>query len=85
VEFIIALVRPYLVQLAVGAGIAAAAGGGFLTLKLHYTHVGYQQAIDAIAAEDKEAIDAADQARGRVSACRNAGGMWDQTEGQCSR
>lgn len=84
-ELLAALVRPYLLQLIGGLAIAAALGGGFLTLKVHYTHIGYDKAIAAIAAEDKEAIDAADQARERVGACRNAGGVWDQSEGKCAR
>lgn len=83
--FIVALLRPYLTQLITGSAIALAAGGGFLTLKIHYTDVGYSKAINAIAAQDKEAIDAADQARGRVDACRNTGGVWDITEGVCAR
>jgi hypothetical protein len=79
------LARPYLLQLAIGAGLALAAGGGFVAVKLHYTHLGCQQALDDIAADNKEAIDAADQARERVRNCRASGGVWDTANGNCER
>lgn len=83
-EFLIALARPYLAKLAIAAVIAVGAGGGWLGLKLHYTGVGdaqgYQRAINEIASNNKEAIDAADKARERVRACWNAGRVWDSTE-----
>lgn len=84
-NFVVALVAPYLTRLIIGAVLVIAAGGGFLGLKLHYTHVGYQQAISKIAAEDKETIDAYNQAVDTVHACRNSGGVWDQSERECVR
>jgi len=78
------LLRPYLFQIALYGAITVAAGAGFGALKLHYTHVGYQQALEDIAADNKEAIDAADQARERVRNCRASGGVWDAANGVCS-
>lgn len=74
-----------LVRLIVAGLVALAAGGGFLAVKHHYTTIGYQRAIDGVAAQDREAIDAADQARERVRACIHNGGVWDVAEGQCRR
>lgn len=82
-QLILALVRPYLVQIAVVGALAVSAGGGFLALKVHYTNVGFAEAINKIAAEDKETVDAANEARGRVRACYAAGRLWDASEGQC--
>lgn len=46
---------------------------------------GYDAAIAAIAAENKEAVDAADRARQKVRACADSGGNWDVTGGVCVR
>ncbi len=81
---ILDFLRPYLLQLAVAGAVVLVAGGAFVGLKIHYQNVGYQNAINAIAAQDKEAIDAADQARGRVDACRTSGGVWSQSDGVCA-
>jgi hypothetical protein len=78
------LIAKFATQLIVAAVLAVIVGGGFIGLKLHYTNVGdvrgYQRAINEIAANNKEAIDAADQARRRVRDCWNAGRVWDSTE-----
>jgi len=83
--FLLNLVRPYLVQLAIAGAIAAAAGIGFVTLKAHYTNEGYQRAIDGIAADNREAVDAADKARDRVRKCSLSGGVWDASRCVCDR
>lgn len=77
---------PYLLQLAIGAAIALAAGGGLIGLKLHYESQGYQRAVDQIAAENQEAIHEVDRARLRVRTCDADGGMrWDQVARDCVR
>jgi hypothetical protein len=78
-----ALLAPYVLRLAVAGGLLLAGVAGFFTLKIHYEHAGYQRAIAAIAAKDKEAVDAADASRERVRACRNSGGLWDTADGVC--
>jgi hypothetical protein len=82
---ILNFLRPYLFQIALYGVIAVVATGALVGAKIHYQNVGYQNAINAIAAQDKEAIDAADQARGRVDACRASGGVWSQSDGLCAR
>lgn len=77
------LVRPYITWLIVAVVVAAAGGVGFLGFRSHYTTIGYTRAINEIAAQDREAIDAADRARIRVRACRDAGGVWSTVEGIC--
>lgn len=44
---------------------------------------GWHAAIAAIAAQDTEAVDAADKARALVRACYDSGGVWSQ--GSCER
>lgn len=44
---------------------------------------GYDAAIARIAAQDKEAVDAADKARLRVQRCRALGRVWDISAGVC--
>jgi hypothetical protein len=84
-SFLADLLRPYLTQLLIIGAIAGAGVLGFVTLKTHYTNVGYIQAMEAIAAQDKEAINAAAAARDRVRACRDTRGVWDVTQGVCRR
>lgn len=81
---LLAFIRPYLFKLAIGGVAALAAGGAFVGVKVHYTNQGYQRALDDIAADNKEAIDAADQARARVRDCRTSGGVWDAANGICN-
>lgn len=69
---------PYLV-------IALSVGSGYLWVKQHYETIGYNKAINAIAAQDKEAEDAAKAARDRRHACVDSGWVWSQTTGKCSR
>ncbi|MGY3392923.1 hypothetical protein ACVWW6_005514 [Bradyrhizobium sp. USDA 3311] len=83
IAVLINFVRPYLVQAAIAIGILLAIAGAIEIFKVHYTNQGYQQALDDIAADNKEAIDAADKARSRVRNCRDAGGVWDAARGVC--
>lgn len=82
---ILKFLAPYLFRLAIGGAIAAAGGIGFVAVKVHYTNIGYQRAMDEIAADNKEAKDAADQARDRVRNCRDTGGVWNTENGVCDR
>lgn len=74
---------PYLIKIAVGAGIALAAGGAFVAAKIHYENVGYAKAIAAVAAQDKGALDAVREATGKVDQCYAAGRGWDVVNGVC--
>jgi hypothetical protein len=78
-------IAPYLIHMAIGGGLVLAAVAGFVGVKTHYTNVGYNQAMEAVAAQDQEAINAAASARERVRSCRDTGGVWDVTEGVCRR
>lgn len=78
-----------LTSLSLGAK-AAIAGGAIAIIGLAYWgwhnavwNKGYDAAIAAIAAQDKEAVDAADKARIRVQRCRAAGRVWDIAAGVC--
>ncbi|MGX9389746.1 hypothetical protein ACWX0K_11030 [Nitrobacteraceae bacterium UC4446_H13] len=82
-SMLVELVRPYITWLIVAVVVAIAGGIGFFSIRSHYTTIGYQRAINEIAAQDRRAIDAADQARMRVRYCRDTGGVWDATEGIC--
>jgi hypothetical protein len=74
-----------LAQLAIIGGIVIAILGAYAGW--HYTIYkrGYDKAITDIAAENKEAVDAANKARIRVRECYASGGSWDQSGGMCQR
>lgn len=60
------------------------AGGGLTWVHHKIYQEGYDAAIAAVAADNKEAIDAANTARERVRACNALDGMrWDQVAGEC--
>lgn len=65
------------------AGAVAAVAGGIAWLQHRAWREGFDAAIAQIAAQDKEAIDAAELARERVRACRYGGGVWDAAAGEC--
>jgi hypothetical protein len=44
---------------------------------------GWHAAIEAVAAQDKEAVDASEKARARVRDCYGSGGVW--SAGTCER
>lgn len=75
--------RPYLFQIALYGGIALAATGGFVAAKIHYENVGYAKAIAAVAAQDKGALDAVRDAKGKVDQCYVSGRSWDVVNGVC--
>jgi predicted negative regulator of RcsB-dependent stress response len=56
---------------------------GWLIFKTHYYNQGWAAAIHAIAAQDQKAINAAQQARETVKACRDSGHVWDVANGVC--
>jgi hypothetical protein len=68
----------------IGGAIAAiAAGYGLWHHKVFNS--GWNAAIAAIAAQDKEAIDAARSARANWRSCVDDGGVWNASTGQCRR
>jgi hypothetical protein len=71
-----AFLKPFL-PYAIGAALV---GGVWL----HGDHNGYNRAIQHVAEENKEAVDAAEAARARVRDCINRGMRWDTASGQCS-
>lgn len=46
---------------------------------------GYQAAIQKIAEQDKEAVDAANEARRKRRDCSISGGVWNASSGFCDR
>lgn len=68
---------PLLGKLAVAGALLAAIAGAYSAW--HYTIYsrGYDAAIADIAAENKEAVDAADKVRSQVRDCFDGGGDWD--------
>lgn len=78
-------ITPYLLELAIGAVALALAAGAYTLWHHHVYRQGYDAAIAAIAAQDQEAIHAADQIRLGVRNCVNGGGVWDAEGGQCRR
>ena len=63
--------------------IAIAVAGSWLWIKVHYENIGYAKAIHAIAAQDERAINAAQEARKTVKACRDSGHSWSVETGEC--
>lgn len=80
---IVAFLRPYLVRIILISSLIAALGGGFLYLKIHYEHVGYNKAIAAVAAKDERALHAVREAIALVDKCYSDGGTWDVVGGVC--
>lgn len=79
-------IAPYLLQLAIAGGLALAAGGGFVALKLHYEHKGYARAVHDVAVQNQEAVNAVNERRAVVRNCNGTVGMrWDQVAGECVR
>lgn len=68
---------PYLVM-------TVAVGGSILGWGVYKYNQGHTAAINEIAAENKEAIDAAAKARELHRSCVNTGRMWDTSTGKCS-
>lgn len=83
----IALLRllPLSAQVGIGFALIAAVGASYWGWRSHIYNLGYAAAIEAVAAQDKDAIDATEKARARVRDCRNSGGVWDTARGVCDR
>lgn len=64
--------------------IGVLAGGADLYLSVHYYNKGWHAAIAAVAAKDKEALDAVDSAVSKVDECIRRNGSWDTSTGVCS-
>lgn len=69
-------VRRLAIQVAVIAGVGTALYG------LGH-HRGYSGAMDDVESQNKGAANAAREAVGNVRACRDGGGVWNQTTGEC--
>lgn len=63
------------------AGVGLALGGW----SIHEYNTGWKDAINAIAAEDKEAIDARNKALDTVRSCRASGGVFRPSSGDCEK
>jgi len=58
---------------------------GWVAFRTHYYNQGYNAAIAAVAAKNKEATDAVNKAISDVDACNNSGGQWSTIDGVCSK
>ena len=54
-------------------------------LSSHYFKLGYQTAINEVAANTKETKDAISKAGQSIDDCNSRGGTWDTTSGVCSK
>lgn len=75
---------PLLWQLGIGVGILAGLGGGYAYWHHKVYTQGYDAAIADVAAVNKEAVDAALQARKKADDCADRGFDWDVTRGVCA-
>lgn len=80
---IVEFFAPYVLRMALGAGIVALAGIGWATAAIHYENKGYAKAIAAVAAKDKGAIDDVNVAKHQVDACYSSGRSWNVVDGVC--
>lgn len=74
---------PLVVQLSLGLGIIGAIGGGYA----YWHHEIYQSGVDdtltAVAAQNKEGLDAANKLKAEVFDCAARGGSFDQSRWLC--
>lgn len=77
--------RSLLARIATVAVVALAAWGGYALWKKSIYNQGYNSALADVEAANKELNDATREAVNAVRACRDAGGVWNQTTGQCDR
>ena len=75
---------PLVWQLATGVAVVAAIGGGITYWVVHERNIGWNKAVDAIAAKDRKGIDAARKSISDVDACAARGGTWDTVGGVCN-
>ncbi len=66
-----------------GAIVLAVIGGGVTWWSVKQYDKGYAAAIAAIAAQDKEAVDAVNKTVSDIDACVKSGGVWRQSSSQC--
>jgi hypothetical protein len=66
------------------AGIAAAILVGAAALRQHYVNRGWDQALEAVKAQDATAKEAASKAQRSVDACYEANGTWSVITGSCT-
>lgn len=76
-------IAPYAIQLAIGVGVVALAGGALWGYGHHKYNQGWAAAIAAVAAQDQRAVNAKDEAVAKVRACRDAGRTWSIADGVC--
>lgn len=81
---LLAFLAPHVSRIVLFGGLALAAAGAVTWWSVHQHNKGYAAAIADIAAQNKEATDAAQEARARVRACNDTPGMrWDQVAREC--
>ncbi len=78
-----ALLSPFLWKAIGIAVVLAVIGGGVAYWSVHEYDKGYNAAIEAIAAKDREAVNAVNKAKAKVDECDNGGGTWDTINGVC--
>ena len=75
---------PLLAQLALAGTVIAGIGGGYA----YWHHKVYQSGVDdtlsAIAAQNKEGLDAANKLKAKVFDCAARNGSWNQSRGVCN-
>jgi hypothetical protein len=74
----------YLKLIGLGA-VGIVVVGGVILFGSHERQVGWDNHAAAVAAQDKEAIDAVARSRTKVEACRAGGGTWDTSSGVCDQ
>lgn len=67
-------------------GVSAALGFGVCAWwSIHQYNKGWHAAIDSVAAENTEAVNAVKKQRTVLADCYDRGGNWDQSRGLCDR
>ncbi len=75
---------PWVWRLVSIGAVLLALGGSFTWYTLHERNIGWQNAINAVAAKDQDAIRRVEQGHSDIAACRASGKTWDVTTGTCS-
>jgi hypothetical protein len=74
---------PMLAQIGAVLGLLALLYGSYKLWEHRIYRSGWDAAIAAVAAQDQEAVDAANKAGARIAECRASGGVWRASTGQC--
>jgi hypothetical protein len=77
--------RSLLAKLLTYLAIAAGIGGAYYAWRSSIYNEGYRAAIDDVEAANQEASENARKAIDGVRHCRERGGLWSQSTGQCDR